>query len=219
MPNGKISALTLRKSLDPSCLPYKQGLGAWCMDITRERWYAVRAFDPNVCDCVDWYNGCFSLARWHPVKACPPDVVRRWREDAAANGYTSTTGRCAGARHGFTVNFVGKDVAVDILRCHEPQNGLLVVRKTVDVAVDLAFAAAPGWGDLISWGSISMDQDAARRAFDTCVRVKNMKHTAPDKSCAAVKLVENGLHLRAVEKKLLLGDRRRMKASEEGAEF
>ncbi|KAJ6790195.1 hypothetical protein PWT90_11072 [Aphanocladium album] len=195
MPNGKISAMTLRNSLNRFYAD--SDLGRWSGVFSPRVGYELRAFDPNLCDCIDWYDGRFWLAKCHALKTCPLGSAARCRQEAREGQYVSTTGRCAHARHGFTDDFA--QVSIDVLKCHEPRNGMLVMRQTVDCAVDLTLANSSGWGDLISPASVDTFCDVKQRGLNSC----------SDHRCAVSWLEANDLHLRSIERKQMLREQRR----------
>ncbi|KAM3435120.1 hypothetical protein NHJ13734_005690 [Beauveria thailandica] len=154
----------------------------------------MRAFDPNVCDCVDYYQDRPSLQRQRPLRICPAPAVARWQETAPEGGYVSETGRCAYMRHGFTLDAVGIQLRVDFLKCHDVTKEMLAMRKTLDCAIDPHAASSPGWGDLVSWLSNDMVTDKKKQGLVFCRR----------KGCDTWRLQNFDVHLRAIEAKQIL---------------
>ncbi|KAK8143907.1 hypothetical protein G3M48_006564 [Beauveria asiatica] len=151
----------------------------------------MRAFDPNVCDCVDYYQDRPSLQRQRPLRICPAPAVARWQETAPEGGYVSETGRCAYMRHGFTLDAVGIQLRVDFLKCHDVTKEMLAMRKTLDCAIDPHAASSPGWGDLVSWLSNDTVTDKKKQGLVFCRR----------KDCDTWRLQNFDVHLRAIEAK------------------
>ncbi|KAM3504233.1 hypothetical protein MY11210_008429 [Beauveria gryllotalpidicola] len=151
----------------------------------------IQAFDPNVCDCVDYYQDLPSVQRQRPTRICPAPAIARWQETAPEGGYVSETGRCAYMRHGFTFEGVGIQLRVDFLKCHDATNEMLAMRKTLDCAVDPHSASSAGWGDLVSWLSFDTMDDKKKRGLFFC----------PRSDCATWRLTAYDVHLRAIEAK------------------
>lgn len=157
--------------------------------------HEIRAFDPNVCDCVDWHQGLIDPENRQPIMTCPPLYVSLWRNRAVPNGTISRTGRCAYTRHGFGLNIVGAELRIDFLNCHDQgRNDLLSMRRVVDCTIDTAFASSAGWGDLLSPKTTNILFDEQNLGVVAC---KNQ-------SCGMRRLPSLGLHLRAIEKKQML---------------
>ncbi|KAH8708874.1 hypothetical protein HC256_008810 [Beauveria bassiana] len=151
----------------------------------------MRAFDPNVCDCVDYYQDFPSLQRRRPLRICPAPAVARWQETAPEGGYVSEAGRCAYMRHGFTFDTVGIQLRVDFLKCHDVTKEMLAMRKTLDCAIDPHAASSAGWGDLVSWRSSDTVVDEKQWGLLFC----------PREHCDTWRLQNFGVHLRAIEAK------------------
>lgn len=154
-----------------------------------------RAFDPNTCDCVDWCAPNCSdsprkMRRLPSLKVATTRLSKRWREAAPRDGYTSGTGRCASKRHGFTLRYVGIEINVDFLKCHGNQD-LVVLRNTLDFAVDPKNASAAGWGDLVTMPSLLGPTETSQLGTAWC-----------DTSGCATRILESyDRHLRAEESK------------------
>ncbi|KAM3459571.1 hypothetical protein NHJ6243_006773 [Beauveria neobassiana] len=123
----------------------------------------MQAFDPNVCDCVDYYLGHPSLQLQRPIRTCPAPAIARWQESAPEGGFISETGRCAYKRHGFTFDGVGIQLRVDFLKCHDATKEMLAMRKTLVCAIDPDAASSAGWGDVVSWMSSDTIADPKQR--------------------------------------------------------
>ena len=81
---------------------------------------------------------------------------------------------------------------------------MLVMRKTVDCAVDLAFASSPGWGDLICPHSVNLHRDEGMFGVTYC----------DSRDCAIRTLESYDLQLRSIERKQILRDERRRGVSD-----
>lgn len=80
----------------------------------------LRAFDPNVCDCVDWFGDSTQTPKDHAHRSelpLRPAPTIEWREGAPPGYYTSTKGRCSGMRHWFSFDSRTTETYVDILPC------------------------------------------------------------------------------------------------------
>ncbi len=187
LPNGKMCPSSLRKELIRTSR-YRD-LGVWNIMLCKTAYDEMQAFDPNICDCVDYYRDIPSLQRQRPIRVCPAPAVARWQEKAPEGGYVSETGRCAYMRHGYTVDGVGIQLRVDFLRCHGASSDMLAMRKTLDGALDPAAAASAGWADLVSWGSFDTILDKQHRGLFFCQR----------QDCAVTYLQAFDVHLRAIE--------------------
>ncbi|KAJ3478644.1 hypothetical protein NLG97_g8521 [Lecanicillium saksenae] len=206
--NGRQTANSAPSASAAQWIPSAPTAVTWAAGISRFgslRWDEMRVFDPNVCDCVDWYDGSESRKKLYPIKTCPSRSVARCREETAGyDDLITTTGRCSFSRHGYTVNFAGTQLRVDVSRCHDPRSDMLVMRKTVDCVVDLAFASSPGWGDLICLKSIDFDHDEEMFGVTFC----------PSEGCAIRTLCGYDVQLRSLEKKQMLRDERRAGSSD-----
>ncbi|KAM3520043.1 hypothetical protein MY4038_009582 [Beauveria bassiana] len=151
----------------------------------------MQAFDPNVCDCVDYYLGHPSLQLQRPIRTCPAPAIARWQESAPEGGFISETGRCAYKRHGFTFDGVGIQLRVDFLKCHDATKEMLAMRKTLVCAIDPDAASSAGWGDVVSWMSSDTIADPKQRGLFYC----------PRGNCDTWRLQTFDVHLRAIEAK------------------
>lgn len=148
--NGKICPASLRREFHR--YSNQLDVGLWNRVFSRTVHSEMRAFDTNVCDCVDYCQYNIPLPRQRPIRVCPASTVGRWQEAAPEGGCISETGRCAHMRHGLTFGGVGTQMLVDFLRCHDVGKNMLAMRRTVDCAIDLEAASSTGWADLLSWG-------------------------------------------------------------------
>lgn len=140
----------------------------------------LRAFDPNICDCVEWATPTQSLhSRW----GLHPDGNVGWRESVLQGSYVQSRGRCAGRRHGFTTRYEGIKVDVDFFNCPH-RTDLLIFQQKIDCALDAAFAAGPGWGNLNTAITYRPTDDALICGTSGC----------PDENCALHKLAKYGKH-------------------------
>ncbi|EJP62434.1 uncharacterized protein BBA_08655 [Beauveria bassiana ARSEF 2860] len=149
----------------------------------------MQAFDPNVCDCVDYYLDHPSLQLQRPIRTCPAPAIARWQESAPEGGFISETGRCAYKRHGFTFDGVGIQLRVDFLKCHDATKEMLAMRKTLVCAIDPDAASSAGWGDVVSWMSSDTIADPKQRGLFYC----------PRGNCDTWRLQTFDVHLRAIE--------------------
>ncbi|KAM3501089.1 hypothetical protein MY10362_005832 [Beauveria mimosiformis] len=166
-------------------------IGFWYHMFTGHTNDEMRAFDPNVCDCVDFYQDYPPLHRQRPLRICPAPAVARWQETAPEGGYVSETGRCAYMRHGFTTDTVGIQLRVDFLKCHDVTKEMLAMRKTLDCGIDPHAASSVGWGDLVAWLSTDTVTDDKKVGLLFCKR----------KDCDTWRLQNFDMHLRAIEAK------------------
>lgn len=131
----------------------------------------LRAFDPNICDCVEWLSPSAQHVQWELRQ----DDRSWWREPAPTDGFTSLTGRCAFTRHGFTTQYEGITVDTDFLKCPADEN-MLIFKQTVSCAVDLKFAAGPGWGNLVTVLSYALYSDEFFEGATICPRAQCALH-------------------------------------------
>lgn len=190
--NGKICSLSLRKEF-ARAFPHED-IGSWYHMLTNSNCDEMRAFDPNLCDCVDYHQELARvplLLRQRPIRVCPAPAIARWQEKAPEGGYVSETGRCAYMRHGFTFDGVGIQMHVDVLKCNDARREMLAIRKTLNCAIDLEAASSSGWGDLVYYTSLQM----------LTARESQILFFCPQQRCAVWRLQTFDLHLRAVEAK------------------
>lgn len=192
--NGKLCATALRGAI--KTFQQTEGVGQWLRGHSEALGNALRVFDPNICDCVDWFgNGSGSSTRSIFQNAlCPSNSTRRWREPAPLNGYQTWTSRCGQLRHGFTTRTAGTELNIDFIHCIG-SNDLLVMRKVVDVEVNTTFASTSGWGDFVNLVTDSPYQDEELFGVLGCSNAK----------CMVSLLGDYGLDLRAIERKKAFG--------------
>lgn len=195
--NGKICPHALRKQLNRVSM--RGDLGKSWGSFLPEEEPEMRAFDPNICDCVDWTarNGRDLPPRHSSLLPALPlassEFRNRWRERAPSEGYMSESGRCAFFRHGFTLRHVGVEISVDMVKCHgNGDKDLLVLRRTIDCGVDPKNASAAGWADIVTASTY-------RRYDEISAAIKSSP--CGNAICTADAVMDDHLHLRAEETK------------------
>lgn len=194
--NGKLSPMDLRIAI--CTFLDTKGVGRWLQGHASALGHALRAFDPNICDCVDWFGNTSGSAIQNlqfQNALCPSAYTRRWREPAPLNGYQTQSSRCGQLRHGITTRTAGTVLKIDFLQCIG-RNDLLVMRKVVDVEVDTTFASTSGWGHFVDLALDSPHQDEEMFGVLGC---------SNKTTCMVANLGDYGLDLRAIERKKALG--------------
>lgn len=138
LPSGTISAHHLRMELET--MRSETWQCDWLPIEAFDAADVMRAFDPNICSCLEW--GTSGPETRHLALPLCKDPYKEWRETCPPNGYTSLRGRCAGFRHGFDLHYFEKHVKVDVMSCRD-RDDLLVVKQTICCVVD--HASSVGW--------------------------------------------------------------------------
>lgn len=192
--NGKLCPTVLKATL--ILFQRMEGVGPWLKENPVIPSDPLRVFDPNFCDCVDWFDiGLGSSTRQAHFESIlsPSTCTAQWREPCPPNGYQTRRGRCSQMRHGFTSKAAGMEIQIDFLRCPSKSHRL-VLRKVVDVEVNPAFASTAGWGTFMNIPK-SPQRDKEMDGVLHC----------PNKTCHVNNLQVLELDLRAEEFKKALG--------------
>lgn len=164
LPSGKACVNSLVKEIDD--LAKMPGVGHWKDSSLFRQADPARCFDPNICDCVEHiptsYEGSSPRMK---VRSDYPTI--HWQSAPTEGHYITTTGRCAFSRHGFTTHYNGIEVNVDFMRC-EDRSDRLVLKQTVDCAVDTTDASSAGWANLVSRLSYDPTTDPYLNGLVTC---------------------------------------------------
>lgn len=104
----------------------------------------LRAFDPNVCDCLDWEDGEKKFNSWTRrqfiFKRAPKPLVNG--RPHLPGGYVGAHGRCMGRQHGFSSKHAMGEYEVDIFECPDKPDLLVfqaVYTTTFKDASDLGW--------------------------------------------------------------------------------
>lgn len=146
LPSGKICGKNLREEL--LRLRAMENDRAWMPIFALAHGDVLRAFDPNMCDCVDWFgdepqlsprcnsggipnngNGGRSSGTHRTELPLRPAAAVHWRKLAEAGYYTSTSGRCAYASHGYELKTRSFRGMVDVIPCRSSGDALVIVQK------------------------------------------------------------------------------------------
>lgn len=141
--NGKVKGMLITEALDnvyPKCDPQNP------VDrLLFKRISILRAFDPNICSCVDWNEAILvennSRSREYRFQLAPP----RARQDRPLRegGYMGDRGRCNGKQHGFSAHYATGSYEVDFFRCGDSSDMLVLNIKFLSVPLENPSEA--GW--------------------------------------------------------------------------
>ena len=155
----------------------------------------MRAFDANICSFLDWETEDIEKIssplgrdfKWTLTR----DPYKPWREYCQRpDGYSGEKynyygSRCYGMRHGFTLDFAGKNMSIDFLRCMDDDTKLILEEVMTCSATS---PCDPGWADLVNVGSCFIGLDEEMRGISFCDRI-----------CAVRELRWNNRSLKDVE--------------------
>ncbi len=176
LPSGNISAHHLQMELE--AMRQDTSECDWLPSEALAAADIMRAFDPNICSCLEWGTSRQDPASRSIHWPLCPDPCKEWREPCPPKGHTGLRGRCAGARHGFNIHHLEKDATVDVMRCSD-RNDLLVVEQTLTSVVDSA--CGPGWSRLVSLSSLLFfEEDETLQIFGCgsydCAATRQERH-------------------------------------------
>lgn len=138
LPSGKICGKSLRHELRRS--GESGSHRPWMPIFDLAHGDVLRAFDPNVCDCINWFGSVprmsFSDDRHANHLALRPAAAIPWRKPLKMGQYTSTEGRCAFMRHGYRIDNKCFLCFVDIVPC-ESSTDIIVIKQKMRISVNL----------------------------------------------------------------------------------
>lgn len=143
LPSGKICGNSLRDELRQ--LEESEKDRPWVPIFAFASGNLLRAFDPNLCDCVDWFGDSSKQQnRHHSELPLRSPATLEYGRDARYPFYTSTEGRCAFMSHRFSFRSAGLGCDVDILPCASKPD-LAVVFQRLYFLIQPTAPAAPAF--------------------------------------------------------------------------
>ena len=188
--SGKICVNSLRKALEQK--PSGTELASWMPQLWPVAGNPLRAFDPNICDCVEWHGSSPDAkhVRW-PM--CP-DPERPERPLADVDAYVSTESRCSLYDHKAFSRYTGAEGVIRFERC-KGRDDLLVLFQTA--RYDIGDACGSGWEDIVYGASYKDTDDEDMRGVTWC----------PYSTCAVSTLLQRNRHLRSIETRQMRGSK------------
>lgn len=130
----------------------------------------LRAFDPNICSCVDWgellplaaTNNTVARDFAWQLAALPPNAGGR---PIAPGAYVGKQGRCLGQPHSFSSQYAMGSYELHILEC--PSNPRMLVLKPVFKSV-VSSAVDPAWRCNLGNSSLKDMTNEAMRGITWC---------------------------------------------------
>lgn len=160
--SGKVSANDVLNSI--KAIPIIDGSGSpldtMCFEI-------FRAFDPNICSCVDWGQSdvsywSFTGRKFDLQMAAPPRGPSR---RPLSHGYEGRQGRCLGRQHGFSTECATGQYEMDIYHCTDDANMLVVQARMTSIVES---ASDPAWLCSLNFNSCQYINDPEMRGIVWC---------------------------------------------------
>lgn len=190
LPSGKICANSLRKALEQE-IPGKEML-SWMPQSWPVAGNPLRAFDPNICDCVEWHSSSLDArhVRW-PMCPDPRSLDLPWVD---ADSLAGTEGRCSSFDHRAKTVYAGAEGVIRFERCKDRED-LLVLFQSARYFID--DACGSGWENILYGPSYTNPNEDDMQGITWC----------PHPTCAVSTLLKRDRHLRSIETRQLLGSK------------
>ena len=197
-PSGKICARGLRQAFDKR----RPGMDSvkWLPSLFPVAGNPLRAFDPNICDCVAWY-GSATEAKHIRLPLCS-DSGKKWREPPGRDSYISTRARCSAYNHGFNIRHEGGSGWIEFTICPERDDVLVFVQHAW---YEIDEACGPGWESIVSNTSFLKTEDKAMQGVTWC----------DEPQCSVSSLRQHNMHIGAVENRMTLRAKKELKLIED----
>lgn len=160
--SGRVSANVLLNSINAIPVTDSSGspLDTLCFGI-------LRAFDPNVCSCVDFGQSdvsywSFTGRKFDWQMAAPPRGPSR---RPLIHGYEGRQGRCLGRQHGFSSEHATGKYEMDIFHCTDNADMLVVQAKMTSIVES---ARDPAWLCSLNSNSCQYINDPEMRGIVWC---------------------------------------------------
>ncbi len=188
--SGKICANSLRKALEQE--HSGMGMASWMPRSWPVAGNPLRAFDPNICDCVEWHGESQDAkhVRW-PI--CP-DPERPQRPLVHSDSVASTEPRCSSYDHKISALYTGAEAIIGFERCKGRDDVLVLFQEA---RYFIGNACGSGWEDIVCGPSYNDTGDEDMQGVTWC----------PYPTCAVSTLVQRNRHIRNIETRQLRGSK------------
>lgn len=186
LPSGKICGPSLRREI--LRLEETEKDRRWLPIFASAHGNLLRAFDPNICDCVDWFGDSSKTTKGgidHPELPLRSAAALERREDAEKGWYTATEGRCAFMSHRVWHESKGKRFSINVRECLSRKH-MAVACQTLTCRIDLKAPTESGFGSLL-------DGEILGCALSTC----------PSNECGLKQLKRYDIDIESARAKLL----------------
>lgn len=179
LPSGKICGRSLREALPAARLGMENT--CWLPSQWPVTGDPLRAFDPNLCDCVDWYSGRGENYRHRlPFHL---GLSKAWRRPVSGFDRISENGLCSDFAHMFKAD--GATI-IGFLQCSS-QSDVLVMVQQRDYFFD--DPCSPEWVKGIDLSSYDQYWDEEMKGITWC----------DESTCSVSQLANTALHITDVE--------------------
>lgn len=167
--SGKVNASTFLETLESfggKAKNFHSPLDYLCLCPTT----LLRAFDPNVCDCLDWEDNEKRFSSWTRrsfIFERAPKPLGDGRPHLPG-GYAGAHGRCMGRQHGFSSKHAMGEYEVDIFECQDKPY-LLVFQAAYTTT--FKNASDLGWRGNLHAFTYHLEQDSEMRGITWCNEV------------------------------------------------
>lgn len=192
LPSGKICASSLRTALEKE--PLDMQMKPWMPTSWPVAGNPLRAFDPNICDCVEWYGASQSAeyVRW---PTCP-EPARPRRHQVQSDSIASMGPRCRQYDHRSIVMHTGAEGIIRFEPCQDRDDLLVLYQRARYYIGD---ACGSGWQSIVYGPSYGETDDEDMRGITWC----------PHSTCAVSSLLQRDMYIRSVETRQQSPDRPR----------